>query len=81
MELAAIGHGLLDRRELQEVVLAFAWAGEQQQHKPNRLQRASSPMRPVRRLGVGGPVNSLSLNESGGNGPQKGGMEEWNSQG
>ena len=28
MELAAVGYGLLDRRELQKVVLAFARAGE-----------------------------------------------------
>jgi len=29
VELASIGNSLFDRRELQKVVLAFAWANEQ----------------------------------------------------
>ena len=29
VEFASIGNSLLDRRELQKVVLAFAWANEQ----------------------------------------------------
>ena len=41
VQLAAIGHGVLDRRELQKVVLALTRSGEQQQHEPNGLQRVS----------------------------------------
>ena len=41
IQLAAIGNGILDRRELQKVVLAFARTVKHQQHEPNRLQRVS----------------------------------------
>lgn len=44
VELAAIGNGSGDRRELQKVVLASAWAVNQQQHKPNRLQSVPLPV-------------------------------------
>jgi len=44
VDLAAIGDRLVDRRELKKVVLAIARAVEQQQHKPNRLQRVPLPI-------------------------------------
>src|SRR5690349_12225299 len=36
--LARIGHGIVDRRELDEVVLAFLRSIDNQQHKPDWLQ-------------------------------------------
>jgi hypothetical protein len=47
VELAAIGHGILDRRKFEKVILAFAWSGEQQQHEPNGLQRVPPSVAPV----------------------------------
>ena len=58
-ELAAIGHGVLDRRELQKVVLAFAWTFKHQEHEPNGQQRVppNSRLAPYGE----GPANNLSL--------------------
>ena len=49
VEFAPIRHGVLDRRELQKVVLALTWSGEQQQHEPNGLQTRVPPCRLRRR--------------------------------
>jgi hypothetical protein len=45
VKFAAKGNGILDRGELEKVVLAFTRAGEQQQDKPNRLHCVSPRQR------------------------------------
>lgn len=74
VELAAMGNGGVDRRELQKVVLASARAVNQQQHKPNRLQRLPLPIGLPRQMPKEVPVNSLSLFGLASNGPQLAGM-------
>ena len=39
VKFAAIGDGILDRREFEKIILAFARSSEQQQHEPDGLQR------------------------------------------
>jgi hypothetical protein len=63
VDFAAVGNGVLDRRELDEIVFAFARTIEHQQHKPDWLQ-PYPPNAPRQRYGGALPTVNLSLIES-----------------
>jgi len=67
-ELAPIGHSVVDRREIEKVVVACTRAGEQQHYEPDRLHRLP-PIYAPRPHFDGGPAINLSLFESGSKSP------------
>lgn len=66
-ELAPIGDGGLDGRELHEVVLAFLRPIDDQQHKPDWLQFIPPRIDRPREKSIEGPARNLSLNCSASN--------------
>jgi len=61
VEVAAIGNSGLDRRELDEVVLAFLRSIQHEQHKPNWLQRNPPSTTTLVRRTVEAPVQQFVI--------------------